>query len=40
MKVSFYRLGFRDTLLKMVKFIFKTDLSDLKRVNVILVIDQ
>lgn len=40
MKVSFYRLGFRDSILKMVKRVFKTDLSDLKRVNAILVIDQ
>jgi len=40
MKVSFYRLGFRDNLLKMVKCVLKTNWRDLKRVNVILVIDQ
>ena len=40
MKVSFYYLCFRDSILKMVKRVFKMDWRALKGVNVILVIDQ
>ena len=40
MKVSFYNLCFRDSILKITKRVFKMDWRVLKGVNFILVIDK